>query len=145
LVLAKTRRLQALTSARWFLIDKIALWALGVGLLTMYSAQYRKVLSPGLALSIAAFVLASILLVLSVARLPFIRNINPGPCRSISYAAYVSYLLHRPIWRIAYLVYTPRTPTGTFLFTLTIGAPLVLFVSYALQKGYDLLTSNWRI
>lgn len=144
LILAKTGRLQALTSPRWFPI-KAAVWVLGIGLLTMYSDHYRTILSPGLVLSIAVFVLASILLVLSVARLPTIRNLCPGLRRSISYAAYVSYLLHRPIWRIVYLVYTPRTPTGTFLFTLTIGAPLVLFVSYALQKGYDLLTSNWRI
>jgi hypothetical protein len=81
--------------------------------------------------------LASILLALSISRLWLTRNTGPGLFSFLSFSSYFAYLVHRPVWRLAYLCHSPRTQIGTFAFTMAIGSPLAVLASFALQKIYN--------
>ena len=58
---------------------------------------------------------------------------------NVSYASFCMYLIHRIIFKIALLIYQPRTDIITLMYLYLVAIPIILIVSFYTQKLYDKL------
>lgn len=58
---------------------------------------------------------------------------------AVSYSSYAIFLFHRPIWFILSKIYEPISPMGSVFYAALVGIPVIVFVSYWVQKGYDMM------
>lgn len=135
--------LDRLLTARFFLLDKLALVAASLVILVPIFDQNQAELSLPLILAISFFILAMILLTLSLARLLVRLGLNLPLVNHIAAASFFAYLLHRPIWQIALHIYHPGPVTSLSIYLILIGYLVVLPVAYFAQKIYTQATQSW--
>ena len=62
----------------------------------------------------------------------------------VSYASMCAYLFHREIYEIMLKMYHPDNPYMVILYLFFIGVPIILFLSYYIQKLYDSLVNKYE-
>jgi len=67
-----------------------------------------------------------------------------GAITKVGYSTYCMYLFHRPIYKCLVKIFRPQGLFSQVLYLITIGICMVVFVSYYLQKGYDLIITRVR-
>ena len=77
-----------------------------------------------------------VLIVFALARV-IIRTGRYGFFQKIAYASYGMYLFHRPVWWLMEDIYNPANGEIKALYLALLGIPLIIFVSYYLQKFCD--------
>ena len=82
------------------------------------------------------FILSAILLTISLSGWITRRGEVPGFVRKLTYLSFFAYLFHRPIWTLLLRFYTPQEQFIP-VYVMMIGIPLVLFLTYGMQKAYD--------
>jgi peptidoglycan/LPS O-acetylase OafA/YrhL len=140
---ARWRLLDRLVSARFFLLDKLVLVAASLVILVPIFDGNQADLSLPLILAISFFILAMILLTLSLARLLVRAGLKLPLVNQIAAASFFAYLLHRPIWQIALQIYDPQSITHLSIYLILIGYLVVLPVAYYAQKIYTQATQSW--
>jgi peptidoglycan/LPS O-acetylase OafA/YrhL len=131
--------LDCVTSARFCLLDKLALAALGIAALHPFDAVVGEAVSLPLIAAINVYVLGMVLLTLSLLRLVLARRPLPPLVAAVSQASFFAYLLHRPIWDLALSVWTPDTRQTLAAYLILVALAVVLPLAYLLQRGYDRL------
>jgi peptidoglycan/LPS O-acetylase OafA/YrhL len=138
-ICAHTGGLARLTSARFFLVDKILLAGAGIGVLNIYRSQVNDQFSLALVLAIDFYILSILLLALGIAALIARHWRGVGIFSTIADASFFAYLFHRPIWAILLEIYPANTAEKYFIYLVLLGSVLVLGISYALQHAYNVL------
>ncbi len=73
-------------------------------------------------------------------------RLGPGGLRSgvlaLSCASYCMYLFHRPVYILANRFYFPATPWMQVVYLVGVCLPVVILLSYVVQKGYDGIVNN---
>lgn len=147
LLAAKTGLLERLTSARFFLLDKLAILALGIMAFTPFYKLDNQDLQPLQLLAIWVFTLSAVLMALSLLR-PIARRSTArnGPlirwAQKVAYASFFAYLLHRPVWDIMFLLGRPADPLALTAFLVGGAILLTLPLSYYAQRTYNRLTRS---
>ena len=59
--------------------------------------------------------------------------------KTIAYASYCMFLFHRPVWWAMTQIYNPKNSFVKLLYLLVIGIPLIITLSYYIQRWYDQL------
>lgn len=134
---AKTNLLNRLISTRYFLIDKLVIFGIGVAIFTPFHVLEDQTLSLPLILSINLYILSAVLLALSLSRLLVAHAANLRIFSYLSTASFFAYLLHRPIWKILSEFYSTQSIPIMFTYLTVGGSIVVLIVSYNLQKFYN--------
>lgn len=145
-LLARSNLLDKLTTSRYYLLDKAGLAVVGVVLLAPLQSQVGEEVSIPLVLVITFYILAMVLLSLSMARKLVQTKINIAFFSFVSSSSFFAYLLHRPIWDIGLALYQPKSITQLSLYVILLGYLVVVPVSYWLQKYYNNATAtieNW--
>jgi len=62
--------------------------------------------------------------------------------RTIAYASYCMFLFHRPIWWAMLKINNPSNSIIKLLYLVLLGIPLIILLSYYLQRCYDELISS---
>ncbi len=57
--------------------------------------------------------------------------------KALSYSSYCIYLFHRPVWWALLRLENPYDPGTRLLYLAFAGVPVIILLSYAIQKGYD--------
>lgn len=140
--MARKDWLEKLTTARFFLVDKLLFAALGAAALYPFQDQVGNAVSLPLILVIDLFILSAILLALSVIHLAARRSLSLRFFSAISYASFFTYLLHRPVWELMSKIYYPQSLQQASLYLMLIGFGMVLPLAYYLQRYYD-KASRW--
>ena len=60
----------------------------------------------------------------------------------VSYASMACYMFHRPIYWLAQKIWNPSDPTVKWWFMAGIVFPVIVVISYLIQKGYDALVKR---
>ena len=136
-LIARGNWLTQATTSRFFLLDKLLPALLGAWLLFPYGRLADAPLSISLLLAINLFLISSILLALSLARLVFREKQLPRPVEWISFASFFAYLFHRPIWTLLLELHKFPSKQSLSLFLILVGSSVVLTVSYFLQSMYN--------
>ena len=145
LLAAKTGLLERLTSARFFLLDQLALLVIGVLAFSPYYKLDNPDLQPLQLLAIWIYTLSAVLAALSLLR-PIARSsvARRGPLlrmsQKVAYASFFAYLLHRPIWDIMLALARPADPAALTAYLVGGALLLVLPLSYFGQQTYNRLT-----
>ena len=135
--------LDKLLTRRFFLVDKLALVGASILILAPIFEQNKAELSVTLILAITFFILAMILLSLSLARWLVLSGLQIPLVNRIAAASFFAYLLHRPIWQIAMQIYDPKAITALSIYLILIGYLVVLPLAYYAQKIYTQATRSW--
>ena len=133
----RTQILPVLMTSRFMLMDKLILFLLGTIFMALTNNQTGMSLTVISVLGTDLFILTSILLVLSLAKKVADAKIGLNLFTFISVSSYFAFLFHRPIWMILTSFIDFRSHNLLFLYTVIIGTPIVIFVSYHLQKTYN--------
>jgi peptidoglycan/LPS O-acetylase OafA/YrhL len=139
---ARQQLLDKLLTKRFFLVDKAVLLAASLLILVPIFDQNKADLSLPLILAISFFILAMILLSLSLARILVQDGLKIPLVNQIAAASFFAYLLHRPIWQIAMQIYDPHTITSLSVYLILIGYLVVLPVAYYAQIIYTQATRS---
>jgi peptidoglycan/LPS O-acetylase OafA/YrhL len=134
---AKTNLLTRMISTRYFLIDKLIIFGIGVAVFTPFHVLEDQALSLPLVLSINLYVVSAVLLALNLSRLLVSHTANLRLFSYISTASFFAYLLHRPVWKILGEFYSTHSIPIMFTYLTLVGSTIVLVVSYYLQKLYN--------
>lgn len=144
---AKTGWLERLTSARFFLLDKLVMLVIGI----IAFAPHHKLSSPDLELpqllAIWIYTLAAVWMALSllrpIARLSAARQ-SPllRVAQKIAYASFFAYLLHRPVWDIMLSLARPADPAALTTYLVGGAVLLTLPLSYFGQRLYNRITGR---
>jgi peptidoglycan/LPS O-acetylase OafA/YrhL len=137
---ARRQLLDKLLTGRFFLVDKITLAAASILILVPIFEANPDELSVPIILAFTFFILAMILLSLSVARMLVRLGLKIPLVNQIAAASFFAYLLHRPVWQIAMQIYDPKTITSLSIYLILIGYLVVLPVAYYVQKIYAQVT-----
>lgn len=62
--------------------------------------------------------------------------------KTVSYASFAMYLLHRFVYRFLLLLYYPDSNTGVLLYLALIGVPLTYLFGFVIQKSYDYILKS---
>ncbi len=149
LLAAKTGWLERLTSARFFLLDKLVFLAIGIVAFSPYYKQDIPNLDPFQLLAIWVYTLSAVLMALSLLR-PIARRsaARNGPLlhwsQKIAYASFFAYLLHRPVWDIMLALMRPADPAALTAYLVGSAVLLVLPLAYFSQQTYNRLTRRMR-
>jgi peptidoglycan/LPS O-acetylase OafA/YrhL len=112
-------------------------WLLLAGSLLVLACTLLAKKSPESQLwSIPLTCAAPLVILLAAERLPLADKV--APCLApIAYASYAMYLLHRPIYSFTQRLYPPAHEPMQVLYLVFIGLPLVIALSWTVQKVYD--------
>jgi peptidoglycan/LPS O-acetylase OafA/YrhL len=139
---ARLGLLDKLLTRRFFLLDKLALAAASILIMVPVFDANQNDLSVAVILAFTFFILAMILLSLSLARLLVDSGLKIPLVRQIAAASFFAYLLHRPIWEIAMLIFRPEQTTALSIYLILVGYLVVLPVAYYAQKFYTQVTQS---
>ena len=129
--------LPVLMTSRFLLIDKLIIFILGTIFMALANSQTGMSLTFISVLGTNLFILTSIMLVLSLAKKVVDAKIGLNLFTFISVSSYFAFLFHRPIWKILTSFVKFRSHNRLFLYTVIVGTPIVIIVSYYLQKTYN--------
>ena len=129
--------LPVLMTSRFMLIDKLVFFILGTIFMALANSRTGMSLTFISVLGTDLFILTSIMLVLSLAKKVVDAKIGLGLFTFISVSSYFAFLFHRPIWKILTCFINFRSHNLLFLYTVIVGTPIVIIVSYYLQKTYN--------
>ncbi len=62
---------------------------------------------------------------------------------NLSYASFCMYLIHRIVFEMALIVYKPRTDGITLLYLYLVAIPIIVILSFYIQKSYDKLVYKY--
>jgi peptidoglycan/LPS O-acetylase OafA/YrhL len=139
---ARTGLLDRLTTARFYLVDKLLFAGLGLALLAPVAAQVGQTVSSGLVVAISVYILSLVLLALSLARLLRRSGLPLRIFSMISFSSFFAYLIHRPVWQMLASLYRFPSDTAMFVYLVGAGSLVILGIAYLLQKGYDTLAKT---
>jgi peptidoglycan/LPS O-acetylase OafA/YrhL len=139
---SRLRLMDRLLTRRFFLVDKLLLVGASIAILVPIFNENKADLSVALILAISFFILAMILLSLSLARLLVRAGLKIPLVNQIAAASFFAYLLHRPIWQIALQIYHPDAVTHLSIYLIAIGYLVVLPLAYYVQKIYTQATHS---
>jgi peptidoglycan/LPS O-acetylase OafA/YrhL len=145
LLAAKTGWLERLTSARFYLLDKLVLLAVGIFLFSPYYKLDNPDLDPLQLLAIWIYTLTAVLMALSLLRpVAQLSAAKQGPllrvAQKVAYASFFAYLLHRPVWDIMLALTRPADPAALTAYLVGGALLLVLPLSYYGQQIYNRIT-----
>jgi peptidoglycan/LPS O-acetylase OafA/YrhL len=142
---ARQQWLPALTSRRFFLLDKALAFAAGAALFTPVQEQVGNAVNPLLLAAINIYTLSAVIFALSLAKLlsPYLARFRF--ISTLSYASFFMYLMHRPVWALLLELYRPADLQALSLYLIVVGGTTVLIVSYYLQRIYNRIFLTRRI
>jgi len=129
--------LPVLMTSRFMLIDKLIIFILGTIFMALANNQTGMSLTFISVLGTDLFILTSIMLVLSLAKKVVDAKIGLSLFSFISVSSYFAFLFHRPIWKILTSFISFRSHNLLSLYMVIVGTPIVIIVSYYLQKTYN--------
>lgn len=99
---------------------------------------------------IAYCILIAIVSVLGMAVITFVsnmlsKNVRGGGILFVSYVSMAAYMFHRQILYMIYHIYWPEDGVWRLLYLLFVCLPIIVLVSYIIQKVYDKLLSMPKI
>ena len=129
--------LPVLTTSRFMFIDKLIIFILGTIFMVLANSRTGMSLTFISVLGTDIFILTSIILVLSLAKKVVDAKIGLSLFSFISVSSYFAFLFHRPIWKILDSFVNFHSHNLLFLYTVIVGTPIVIIVSYYSQKAYN--------
>lgn len=133
----RTNILPVLMASRFMLIDKFIIFILGTIFMALANSRTGMALTFISVLGTNLFILTSIMLALGLAKKVVDAKIGLSLFSLISVSSYFAFLFHRPILKILTSFMTFRSHNLLFLYTVIVGTPIVIIVSYNLQKTYN--------
>ena len=129
--------LPVLLTSRYMLIDRFIIFILGTIFMALANSRTGTSITFISVLGTNVFILTSIMLVLGLAKKVVDTKIGLNLFSLISVSSYFAFLFHRPIWKILTSFMNFRSHNLLFLYTVIVGTPIVIIVSYYSQKAYN--------
>lgn len=136
-ILTQAGLLERMSKRPFALLPFGLLSALGVVLLSPHLTQLGRTVDLGMIAAISVFLAGTIPFTLALATRFVAFGIGLRLIQRISYSAFFSYLLHRPVWAICLALYAPESRELRSLWLLLTGFGLVLPIAYYAQRLFD--------
>jgi len=136
-ILTRAGLLERMSKQPFALLPFGLLSALGVVLLSPHLTQLGRTVDLGMIAAISVFLAGTIPFTLALATRFVAFGIGLRLIQRISYSAFFSYLLHRPVWAVCLALYAPESRELRSLWLLLTGFGLVLPTAYFAQRLFD--------
>ena len=143
IICAKTGCLRRITSRKYYLLDKLLLFLLGIYVLSLFNNEPSYSINPEYVLAITFYILATVLFVFSVAQVLIKGKEKLTLFGIIAFASYFAFLFHRLIWKLILIPFIFQSDLLWFLYVILIGSAIVISVSYYLQKLYNYIIDRY--
>ncbi len=140
---AKARCLRAISTTKYYLMDKFVFMLIGIYGLSMFKEEPLYSVNPLFILVITVYILSMVLFVFSLIQI-FIRGSDQLTLFGyVAYASYFAFLFHRPIWKLILQPFSFQTDLSWFLYIIIVGSAIVISVSHYLQKTYNSIIQRY--
>lgn len=103
---------------------------------TSWSEHFSFILLAPMVLTGALFILKT--------RFPIKHTLSLKLITYLSFSSYAMYLFHRPIYDVMLQIYYPNLAFLQWLYLMSVCLPLIVWLSWHIQKTYDTLDTSFR-